>query len=104
VHTTVGRVFAHDDTCTKTVPLQGVILGEVDFLAGAKSKVEAMVARARGGESQEAVRQESFIATPTELFRFRGENERSTKLEAAKRLDRFVFQLLRRLPVVSPRV
>jgi hypothetical protein len=33
-------------TCTKTVPLQGVILGEVDFLAGAKSKVDAMVARA----------------------------------------------------------
>jgi hypothetical protein len=33
--------------CTRTVPVQGVILGEIDFLAGAKSKVDAMVARAR---------------------------------------------------------
>jgi hypothetical protein len=33
--------------CTKSFPVAGVILGEVDFLAGAKSKVEAMITRAR---------------------------------------------------------
>jgi hypothetical protein len=33
--------------CTKSLPVEGVILGEVDFLAGAKSKIEAMVTRAR---------------------------------------------------------
>lgn len=34
-------------TCTKRSVLDGVMLGEVDFLAGAKSKVDAMLARAR---------------------------------------------------------
>ncbi len=34
-------------TCTKRSVLDGVILGEVDFLGGAKSKVDAMLARAR---------------------------------------------------------
>ena len=34
-------------TCTKQFSVQGVVLGEIDFLAGAKSKVDAMVARAR---------------------------------------------------------
>lgn len=33
--------------CTYRAVVEGVILGEVDFLAGAKSKVDAMVARAR---------------------------------------------------------
>ena len=33
--------------CTKTFRLQGVILGEVDFLAGAQAKVDAMVQRAK---------------------------------------------------------
>jgi len=32
---------------TKSFPVEGVILGEVDFLAGAKSKVDAMIARSR---------------------------------------------------------
>jgi hypothetical protein len=34
-------------TCTAKFVLQNVILGEVDFLAGAKTKVDQMVARAR---------------------------------------------------------
>jgi hypothetical protein len=34
-------------TCTKRSVLDGVILGEVDFLAGAKSKVDTMLGRAR---------------------------------------------------------
>ena len=33
--------------CTKQTMVQGVMLGEIDFLAGAKSKVDAMVAKAR---------------------------------------------------------
>ena len=33
--------------CTKTSVVEGVILGEVDFLAGAKSKVDATIARAK---------------------------------------------------------
>lgn len=33
--------------CTAKFVLQNVILGEVDFLAGAKTKVDQMVARAR---------------------------------------------------------
>jgi hypothetical protein len=33
--------------CTKTFRLQGLILGEVDFLAGAQAKVDAMVQRAK---------------------------------------------------------
>ena len=33
--------------CTKSSILEGIILGEVDFLAGAKTKIDAMVAGAR---------------------------------------------------------
>jgi hypothetical protein len=33
--------------CTYKAVVEGVILGEIDFLAGAKTKVDAMVARAR---------------------------------------------------------
>ena len=33
--------------CTKTATLTGVILGEVDFLAGAKAKVDQMLERAK---------------------------------------------------------
>ena len=33
--------------CTKTADVSGVILGEVDFLAGAQAKVEAMIAKAK---------------------------------------------------------
>jgi hypothetical protein len=33
--------------CTKTATVPGIILGEVDFLAGAKSRVEQMLERAR---------------------------------------------------------
>jgi hypothetical protein len=33
--------------CTQRCVVQGVVLGEIDFLAGAKSKVDAMVERAR---------------------------------------------------------
>ena len=43
-------------TCTKTVLVQGVILGEVDFLASAKAKVDAMVARAREHAAAKAKR------------------------------------------------
>jgi hypothetical protein len=34
-------------TCTKTATVPGIILGEVDFLAGTKAKVEQMLERAR---------------------------------------------------------
>ena len=33
--------------CTKTSDVSGVILGEVDFLAAAQAKVDAMIARVR---------------------------------------------------------
>jgi hypothetical protein len=33
--------------CTKTATLRGIILGEVDFLEGAKTKVEQMLERAK---------------------------------------------------------
>jgi hypothetical protein len=33
--------------CTYKAVVEGVILGEVDFLAGAKSRVDAIVARAK---------------------------------------------------------
>ena len=33
--------------CTKTSDVSGVILGEVDFLAGAQAKVDAMIAKAK---------------------------------------------------------
>ena len=33
--------------CTAKITLQGIVLGEVDFLAGAKAKIDAMVQRAR---------------------------------------------------------
>jgi hypothetical protein len=33
--------------CTKTATVAGIILGEVDFLAGAKAKVEQMIERAK---------------------------------------------------------
>lgn len=44
--------------CTKTSAVSGVILGEVDFLAGAQAKVDAMIARAKerakqGGEADQ---------------------------------------------------
>jgi hypothetical protein len=41
--------------CTKTVRVQGLILGEVDFLAGAKAKVEQMIERAKQ-KARDAVR------------------------------------------------
>jgi len=34
-------------TCTKTTTVAGIILGEVDFLAGAKAKVDALIERAK---------------------------------------------------------
>jgi hypothetical protein len=40
--------------CTYKAVVEGVILGEVDFLAGAKSKVDAMVARARDDAATKA--------------------------------------------------
>ena len=33
--------------CTQRCSVQGVVLGEIDFLAGAKTKVDAMVEQAR---------------------------------------------------------
>jgi hypothetical protein len=33
--------------CTAKFILQGVVLGEVDFLAGAKARVDQMIARAK---------------------------------------------------------
>jgi hypothetical protein len=42
--------------CTKTSAVSGVILGAVDFLAGAQAKVDSMIARAgraaKGGEAE----------------------------------------------------
>jgi hypothetical protein len=46
--------------CTKTSDVSGVILGEVDFLAGApKAKVEAMIAKAKERASKAANRRDS---------------------------------------------
>jgi hypothetical protein len=42
--------------CTKTSAVSGVILGEVDFLAGAQARVEAMIARARERANKAAKR------------------------------------------------
>jgi|KBSMisStaDraftv2_1062788.scaffolds.fasta_scaffold499458_2 hypothetical protein len=42
--------------CTYRAVIEGVILDEVDFLAGAKSKVDAMVARARDDAARKAKR------------------------------------------------
>jgi hypothetical protein len=47
VGVTQGGIEVRCYVCTKTSTVSGVILGEVDFLAGAKTKVEAMVARSR---------------------------------------------------------
>ena len=43
-------------TCTKTATLTGIILGEVDFLAGAKAKVDQMLQRAKERASATPVR------------------------------------------------
>jgi len=45
--------------CTKTSDVSGVILGEVDFLAGAQAKVEAMIAKAKERASKAANRRDS---------------------------------------------
>src|SRR6478672_10124742 len=45
--------------CTKTADVSGVILGEVDFLAGAQAKVEAMIAKAKERASKAASRRDS---------------------------------------------
>jgi hypothetical protein len=42
--------------CTKISAVSGVILGEVDFLAGAQAKVEAMIARAKERATETAKR------------------------------------------------
>jgi hypothetical protein len=42
--------------CTKTSSVTGVILGEVDFLAGAQAKIDAMVARAKERANKAAKR------------------------------------------------
>ena len=42
--------------CTKTADVSGVILGEVDFLAGAQAKVDAMIAKAKERASKAAMR------------------------------------------------
>ena len=42
--------------CTKTSVVYGVILGEVDFLAGAQAKVDAMIARAKERANKAAKR------------------------------------------------
>ena len=53
--------------CTKTSDVSGVILGEVDFLAGAQAKVEAMIAKAKERASKAANRYQSttIIAMPS---------------------------------------
>ena len=45
--------------CTKTSDVSGVILGEVDFLAGAQAKVETMIAKAKERASKAANRGDS---------------------------------------------
>jgi hypothetical protein len=42
--------------CTKTSRVSGVILGEVDFLAGAQAKVDAMIAKAKERANKAAKR------------------------------------------------
>jgi hypothetical protein len=42
--------------CTKTSSVTGVILGEVDFLAGAQAKIDAMIARAKERANKAAKR------------------------------------------------
>ena len=49
--------------CTKTSDVSGVILGEVDFLAGAQAKVEAMIAKAKERASKAANRRDSAQAS-----------------------------------------
>ena len=42
--------------CTAKFTVQGIVLGEVDFLAGAKAKIDAMVQRARERAQQTSKR------------------------------------------------
>ena len=54
-----GSIQVRCYVCTKTSAVSGVILGEVDFLAGAQAKVEAMIAKARERASKAANRRDS---------------------------------------------
>jgi hypothetical protein len=44
---TAGGIQVRCYVCTKTATVPGIILGEVDFLAAAKSKVDQMLERAK---------------------------------------------------------
>jgi hypothetical protein len=44
---TVAGIQVRCYVCTKTATLPGIILGEVDFLSGAKAKVDQMLERAK---------------------------------------------------------
>ena len=50
--------------CTKTSDVSGVILGEVDFLAGAQAKVDAMIAKAKERAGKAAMRSQVASNTP----------------------------------------
>jgi hypothetical protein len=50
--------------CTKTSDVSGVILGEVDFLAGAQAKVDAMIAKAKERASKAAMRSKVAESPP----------------------------------------
>ena len=50
--------------CTKTADVSGVILGEVDFLAGAQAKVDAMIAKAKERAGNAAKRSKVAEDTP----------------------------------------
>jgi hypothetical protein len=51
-----GGIQVRCYVCTKTSAVSGVILGEVDFLAGAQAKVDAMIARAKERANKAAKR------------------------------------------------
>jgi len=51
-----GSVQVRCYVCTKTSAVSGVILGEVDFLAGAQAKVDAMIAKAKERANKAAKR------------------------------------------------
>ena len=51
-----GGIQVRCYVCTKTSAVSGVILGEVDFLAGAQAKVDAMIAKAKERANKAAKR------------------------------------------------
>jgi len=47
-----SRVLLIAHVCTATFTLHGIVLGEVDFLASARAKIDMLVQRAGGARSK----------------------------------------------------